>query len=128
MDVGLDRDAHVPQVGRLAWGPRPADGWARPPAVAALLSSSCSTCCLPCGAQQLAHHHSCKPAGTPLPSRAATAPLPVALQALRQGVRVTLAMGDQPSAATVQGQEVLQGRLALPTGAAARRAAGTGVG
>lgn len=44
------------------------------------------------------------------------------MQALKQGVRVTLAMGDQPSAASVQGQDVLQGQLALPTGAAGGRA------
>ena len=38
------------------------------------------------------------------------------LQAVRQGVRLTLSMGDQPDNATVQGQQVLQAQLALPTG------------
>lgn len=38
------------------------------------------------------------------------------LQAVKQGARLTLAMGEQPAAATVQGQDVLQGQLALPTG------------
>jgi hypothetical protein len=31
-------------------------------------------------------------------------------------VRLTLSMGDQPNNATVQGQQVLQAQLALPTG------------
>ena len=38
------------------------------------------------------------------------------LQAARQGVRLTLSMGAKPSPATVQGQQVLQAQLALPTG------------
>lgn len=36
-------------------------------------------------------------------------------QAARQGVRLTLSMGEQPLPATVQGQQVLRGQLALPT-------------
>ncbi|PRW60255.1 methyltransferase C9orf114 [Chlorella sorokiniana] len=36
-------------------------------------------------------------------------------QAAKQGVRLTLAMGDQPAVVTLQGQEVLQAALALPS-------------
>lgn len=39
------------------------------------------------------------------------------VQAVKEGVRLTLSMGWQPTTVTVQGQEVLQGQLALPTGA-----------
>lgn len=46
-----------------------------------------------------------------------TPPPPPARQAVKEGVRLTLAMGEQPRTATVQGQQVLQAQLALPTGA-----------
>ncbi|PSC74008.1 methyltransferase C9orf114-like protein isoform X2 [Micractinium conductrix] len=36
-------------------------------------------------------------------------------QAVKQGVRVTLAMGEQPTVTTAGGQQVLQAALALPT-------------
>lgn len=36
-------------------------------------------------------------------------------QAVKEGVRLTLAMGEQPTLVTVQGQQVLQAQLALPT-------------
>ena len=46
-------------------------------------------------------------------------------QAVKPNVRVTLAMGQQPSTRLVGGREVLQGRLALPSGGLAwRRGAG----
>lgn len=38
-------------------------------------------------------------------------------QAAKQGVRLTLSMGEQPRVVTLQGQEVLQAALALPSGA-----------
>lgn len=38
------------------------------------------------------------------------------LQAVKQGVRVTLAMGEQPSMATLDGQQVLQAQLVPATG------------
>lgn len=38
-------------------------------------------------------------------------------QAVKPGVRVTLSMGAQPTTRVVGGQQVLEGRLALPSGA-----------
>ena len=42
------------------------------------------------------------------------------LQAVKEGVRLTLAMGEQPCTASVAGQQVLRGQLALPTGEVGR--------
>lgn len=107
LDVGLDRDAHVPQVGlnqmlesdsyipwfevcrhvvqhRQAWG---GDVHA-----------------------EVCH---CQSSADPVLSSLP----PAHRQAAKQGVRLTLAMGEQPSVVTLQGQEVLQAALALPSGA-----------
>ena len=48
------------------------------------------------------------------------------LQAVKQGVRVTLAMGEQPTVTTAGGQQVLQAALALPTGGVHARSGWTG--
>ena len=94
VDVGLDKDAHIPQASL---------------ACLALLCSAlaCPPACPFAWQQEQRQQQRLQP------RHVLCVPC---VQAVRQGVRLTLSMGDQPSSATVQGQQVLQAQLALPTG------------
>lgn len=141
LDVGLDRDAHIPQVRRWASSNNPLCCLSRPmrgndfglsprPAGEGLRLH----CRLMMQGPQAAGWGRVLPLRCKAASRGAAAvprPAPrwaqpscrclllrplTLLQAAKQGVRLTLAMGEQPAVVTVQGQQVLQAALALPSG------------